>query len=270
MPFARVVRKAILIVSALGLAGSAPAFGKCAGPHAVVSPPTGSTLPASPTIYFFFPKRDREKPKLRAHSDGGGALVIDQSIAAETESFTAYRLQIKTQKPGAIVLELGASEFYYGPKSWRFTVSNDWQPPAATKTSAAPLVSTRSFAWTCSHQLSQNLKLPGRAAAYRVAIFDGSGDGTGDGTSASSPQLIMPPRMMQFFERGEKSDTSAVDEIELGFINCFGNTFTWQGKPILVDIFALQPDGSESRLTARPMHVDPPLAIDKNAKGTEH
>lgn len=266
MPFVRVVRNAVLIFSALGAAWSAPVLAKCAGPHAIVSPPGGSVVPASPTIYFFFPKRDRDKPKLRAHSDGGGALDIEQSVVAETESFTAYRLQVKTQKPGAIVIDLQAGEFYYGPKSWRFNISADWRPPASTRSAAAPVVSTRSFAWTCSHQLSQNLKLPGRAAAYRVAIHDFKSDGSGPPVQ----ELIVPPRMMQFFERNEKSDASAVDEIELGHINCFGNTFAWQNKPILVDVFALQPDGSESRLTAAPMHVDMPLPVDKNAKGYEH
>lgn len=222
-------------------------------------------MPASPTIYLFLPKRDREKPKLRAHLDGGAALAIEQSVAAETESFTAYRLQVKTQKPGAIVLELGAGEFYYGPKSWRFTVSSDWQPPPM-RPAAPPLVATRSFAWTCSHQLSQNLKLPGRAAAYRIEIFDGKSDGQGK----PAQELFVPPRMRQFFERDEKSDTSAADEIELGHINCFGSTFTWQSKPILVNVYALLPDGSESRVTAAPMHVDAPLPVDKNAKGFEH
>jgi len=256
MLFVRRSLPVVLIFSALFASLSAPAFAKCAGPHAIVSPQSGSTVPTDPTLYFFWPRHDPEPPKLQAHGPGGVALTIEQTSIAQIDAFTTYRVRVKTNKPGAIVVDLAERQYYYGPKSWRYTVSTDWQPPVAAKSGAALQVKSASFRWTCSYQLSQNLALPGRAAAYRVAIFDINSDGKG----APAKELYMPPRMMQFFELEEKSTSSDHDQIELGHINCFGETFTWQGQPILVDVFALQPDGSESHVTPSRMRVDSPGA----------
>jgi hypothetical protein len=263
MPSIRRAIPGLLIFSALSASLSSPVFAECAVSHAIVSPPSGSTVPADPTLYFFWPQYDPKPPKLKAHGPGGAALVIEQTALAKVESFTTYRLRVKANKPGAIVLELGDRQADYGPKSWRYTVSADWQPPAPAKSGGALQVKSQSSRWTCSYQLTQNIALPGRAAAYRVSIFSGNSNGK----SRPAQELYVPPRMMQFFERDEEPAPSEYDQLELGHINCFGHTFAWQGQPILIDIFALQPDGSESRVTAARMRVDSPVAPGKGTSG---
>jgi hypothetical protein len=245
------------IAAGLLLSSIAPfSQAKCAGPHAVLSPRPGSALPLDPVLYFFWPKRDKDQPQVKARGAAGDHVPVEQTKVAETESYTAYRVRVKTSKPGALTLELPKRDFYYGPSSWRYELRADWQRPAQSE--GAPTVRSESFRWTCSYQLSQNLQLPGHAVAYRLLISDAT-----DPAKAGVKQaLYVPPRMRQFFERDERPASGDSDQIELGYINCFGNTFTWQGKPILVDIYALFADGSEQRLGSAPMRVEPPAPGD--------
>jgi hypothetical protein len=249
---ARLLGTTAIVLTALCASMSADAWGKCAGAHAVVSPPNGSAVPIDPTLYFFWPRRDSEPPKVRARIDGGATLPIEQTVIAKTDSFTAYRLRVKTSRPGAILIELPQREYYWGPQSWRYQVSAEWQRPTASPADALK-VHSESYRWTCSYQQSQNLRLPGHAAAYRLAIFQAGG-----AKGAPAQELVVPSHMRHFFERQDKPNPADSDEIELGFINCFGPTFVWQGKPIEVEVFALFPDGSESPVSRAPMRVEPP------------
>ena len=132
------------------------------------------------------------------------------------------------------------------------TARDERGDPVTTIEHVASRVVGENVRWQIA-TLGQSVPLS-HAAAYRLLISD-----VPDAAKAGAQQeLYVPPRMMQFFERDERPASSESDQIELGYINCFGNTFAWQGKPILVDIYALFADGSEQRVGSTPMRVEPP------------
>ena len=72
------------------------------------------------------------------------------------------------------------------------------------------------------------------------------------------PHSYFPRTMGRFFDPEDRSVPSEA-VLELGHVNCFGNTLAWgDEKPLYVGITALYSDGSTQQLGGGPLELHPP------------
>lgn len=256
------VRLAELIgtVAIVLLAAPRGAAAKCAAPQPVVSPASGSRLPANPVLYVFWPRYSADKPpKLTAHDGQDRPVSLSQSLIARVEAFAVYQVKLAVARPGAVTLRAAPEPYsFWGVDTWQFTIDAGWRAPAAPRPAQALAITEARSRWVCSYQLSQNLTTPAAASAFRVAIADSAQDYA----AGRLRSLVLPPHMAMFFGAGAggRDNTHRRSELQLGHSNCIGSTWSWAAKPIYVGVFALQADGSEAPIGTAPVRVDPPGA----------
>jgi hypothetical protein len=218
----------------------------------VLLTPSWGKVPATPVLELMVPTD-------RATELGGAPRLVSRTpgqqvtIAIKPDTTAAglltYRVEVSGAVAGPLELSLvGAS----GPTSdsWTLDVDPAWvAPPPAV----APVPVTHAAAsWTCSHTRTANLSFDGAAWAYRVVTASSKGDLDQGKTRA----FVVPRSMGLFFRRASSGPPPDVN-VELGFSNCFGDTFDWAGS-VIADVFALLPDGSEQRVTRAPVAIAAP------------
>jgi hypothetical protein len=209
--------------------------------RAFVSP--ADVVPEQGQVWLFVPQGELGL-QLELTSDRG-AVPHQVAIASRTPDLTV--VSIHFQALGASAIELR-----WGPDRWAgsatLKVDRAWSPPATAGVEILER-NERSFAWSCSHQATADLRLARAGAAFRLIVAD-TADDYRQGNTRS---LILPGKMAAFFSGEARGDL-----LELGHVSCFGSTVLGSARRLFVGVQELFADGSASPLPARPVEVDLP------------
>jgi hypothetical protein len=215
--------------------------GKCANPDSdLLLPPNGS-VPPKPVLTLL---TGQAPPPLVALL---GGVKVPLTVRPDAKAWGIFRVEIDATTPG--LLEVGYSIPWGASKKWFFAVDPGWKPPQAA---AAPISVQRvKKQWTCSHTLERKLVFAHPAWAFRV-VAAGS---AAELASGATREVVLPRSMSAFWDQSVNESEVA---LELGYSDCYGDTFDWKRGPVVLQVRAMLPDGSEQPVTATPLAVAPP------------
>ncbi len=236
----RTVAAVVLVVAS----SATDAEAKCAMPGVRFEPPDG-TLPSSAVVRLFVPPHQLGGPLGVYGIDAAGKNVAPTVLAESTsDAFTSFRLSFTGLKKGSFTVRFTGKTS--GARDATYVIDPGWSRPAF----ASPkLTLTRVHtSWTCSHQLTRNVRFPSVAPAYRLTFAANK-----SGLASSKTSLVLPADVRTLF--GPNAATASAD-LALGHVNCMGSTYEWNGAQ-WVRITALFADGTEAEVTPA-VFLDPP------------
>jgi hypothetical protein len=221
-------RASLVVVAAVTLFAARSASAMCGTPSTTFSPPTGTVLPATGTVYLFVTKmRYETPPPLRFEVDG--ARFTARRVAS-TPVYDVVRVDLVAS--GREVVIRWKSQKEYDATEVRYPIGVP-EPGSARVTAVTELHD----AWSCSHTDSINIEVLGNTIAYRLDWSDGESD-------------VLPALMERRPERLLPGhDDWMIQWIEIGYASCLGNTVDPEPLATARDLqlTALFADGSERR-----------------------
>jgi hypothetical protein len=237
-------------VSAAVLSAAPEAAAKCSEPQPILAPSSGR-VPLRPVLELLLPDW-APPPTPLPHVVAKGANGTTPAVVVKADTaigvMRTFRVEIGKAQPGPLQVELQDDEGAT-VRSWSFVVDARWKAPA--RSLAKITVRHVHQRWTCSHTSTTNLTFVGAASAYRVVAASSVAD-----LAAGHTRSFVLPRAMSLFWEPEAS-VPPVD-VELGYADCFGETFDWTKGAVVAQVLALQPDGTEQPVTATPIRIGPP------------
>lgn len=236
----------LLFAATATVSGSAQA--KCMMPSPALVPPSGK-IPSGAKLRLLVPQFTSVKKPLTVTARLGNKSVpvVVTKLDTPPAELDAYLVQLGVSAPGAPTLELPTQ---YGSTTWSLDVDPGWKAPAIAK--ETPTVGHVVTSWTCSHERSRQLAFKGGVDGYRVLLGQKKED-FADPKKLQSVYLPSSPRA--FFGAPIGSSTA---DLRLGFLNCFGETYTFTTTTMLAEVRALLPDGTEPVVTPAPISVSAP------------
>jgi len=236
---------------AILLSAIAPQAGaKCAMPRAFFLPDTGSSMPASATVYLFVPQPGTP-PTVIAQADGKDLPLKVDSLPAPT-AFSVTR--VRFDATGHTTVELAVKPEPGAPAAHRrdvaYRIDPHWKRRGAGTTQIAK-VEEECHRWTCSYQETQNLDVTEPAPAYRVEWAHVRADYV----AGRRQSIVLPRRMEHFFAWPGGSPVPAGGRLELGHVDCLGSAFEWAVPRLWVGVAALHADGAEGTPATTPTMV---------------
>jgi hypothetical protein len=216
-------------------------MGKCANHDSDVLLPPNGNVPPKPVLILL---GGEDPPPLVARV---GGVKVPLTVRHDAKAWGTFRVEIDATTPG--LLEVGYSIPWGRSKTWLFTVDPGWKPPQAAAASIS--VQRVKKDWTCSHTLERKLVFMHPAWAFRV-VAAGS---AAELASGATEEVVLPRSMSQFWYHWVKESEVA---LELGYADCYGETFDWKRGPVVLQVRAMLPDGSEQPVNATPLAVAPP------------
>lgn len=213
---------------------------KCMMPGVQFEPSTGD-VPSTPVLRLFLPKYwAPASPVVTAVDASGKKLTGTLSLESSADAFASYHVALPKAANGKLQVHfVDKNGTDHGAT---YNVDAAWKKPSIV---APTMTVTRTqSSWTCSHQLTRNIVFPSVASAYRVT-FTAMKNGKDTGS------VVLPENPRVLF-----GSSSADASLELGHVNCMGQTYAWAGGR-LARVEALLPDGSAVTL-ARDLWLDPP------------
>jgi hypothetical protein len=240
-----------VMLAATALAVAPEANAKCMRPGFVLAPGTGS-VPAKPVLELMVPEgwatEVGARPTLVSRTPAQQVAIVARPDTS-APGLSTYRVEITGAVAGPLDLALvdaaGATL-----EAWTLEVDPGWKAPPSS--SATVKIGHTSSRWTCSHTSTANLSFLGTAWAYRVVAASSRRDLARGATHA----FVVPRSMQLFFGRPASGAIPEVN-VELGYADCFGETFTWAGA-VVANVFALLPDGTEQPVTSAPILIGAP------------
>jgi hypothetical protein len=213
---------------------------KCPNPRTILLPPNGN-VPPKPVLILL---TGWDPPPLVARVNG---VKVPLTVRPDPRAWGTHRVEIDATTPG--LLEVGYSIPWGRSETWLFTVDPSWKPPQAAAASIS--VQRVKDEWRCSHTLERKLVFMHPAWAFRVVAAGSAAE-----LASGATREVVLPRSMDAFYHDRLKGSEAV--LELGDVGCYGPTFDWKQGPVVLQVRALLPDGSEQPVTATPLAVAPP------------
>lgn len=241
-PHSRAPAVVAVALAALALSVAVPAHAKCGFPAEVILAPGAGVVPPNPVLRMFV--NLIAPPTLVARSNG---VVVPVTVHRDgaASAFDAYRVEVHGAGPGPLELRVQSGA---AAQSWSLDVDATWRAPPNSR---APIAVTKTNThWACSFQSTRNLGFAGAAAAYRLVAADSSAAlAAGQGR-----QIVLPHDPAQLWGGAvqERAD------LQLGSLDCLGDTFSWGKHGVWFKVFALLTDGSEQPVTGAPILIMPP------------
>lgn len=240
------VRMTLALV--VGTLAATSAAAMCMGPGVFLAPAAGTALPENPTLFLFVPSF-RQVPEVTARTEEGERPVTVSALSTGP-ALTSYQIRIEVEAGSVLSVHMRDPRRKSDVTVSRFAVVPSLQ--SGTEPVTILVTEAEIFHWTCSFQKTQNIRLSEPAApAYRVE-WSRTVAAYGSGLQQS---VVVPATMLAFFDPAEAA-AYPQPVLELGHVNCFGNTLEWPGEdPLYVGITALQTDGTERQVTDVPMRL---------------
>lgn len=210
----------------------------CGSPSTGFSPPPGTVLPASATVYLFVVNHDfeREPPAIGLEVDG--ARFTARRIATMPQ-YEVVRIDLASSSREVVIR--WKSEHAYDATEVRYPVGS----PAPGDVHVTGVSDTHT-AWACSHTDTIDITLTGNAIAYRLDWSDGTSD-------------VVPANLGVLWGRyGRDEAAPSSHQLALGFVSCMGDLVE-PGRLATLRTFrlvALFADGSERRLGPASARLD--------------
>lgn len=257
----RTVRHRFATAIALGIVVSALAGinglrADCAAPQPFVCPCATTSVPPDPHLTLFWPHRywsgtTQESPTVAIRDSSGHALPFRLIALPGTDAYATFSLSVSAPAGTRFTVTLDPERLKLAQT---YTVDPQWshpEPPAW-----GYQVDSRGFAWACSFERTTTLSLPaGPSSVYRLEWRPAD-------SSLPARSLYLPAQRDWHHTRGQSR--AARDTLPLGHSSCLGWNFRWDDPAIVLQLYAVYPDGSEGpaspsiRLTAPPRFKDLP------------
>ena len=210
----RMVRCAAVSILALILATAQTADAKCAGPGVVFAPASGAHV--SGVTWVFVPSY--HEPTISVESRHGLDVAIDK--VSDNDSFRAYRVSVvysntdlETVDAPAYTVSVDTGYGRHQRAGYRLFPGSRAAAPSDRVLLENPAYERD--AWTCSHTDAVTARPTIDAWAYRIEWAR-----TEASYRAGKREVVVVPRSMGAFW----GDPGARAVIELGHLNCFGET----------------------------------------------
>jgi len=206
------------------------AWAECAMPEPAFAVGDG-VLPEDPTVLLFWGAGFSAPFDVQARDAAGTARPVVVKKVEQDGVVKAWSVAIDTDGPGKLTLTANGEHFPETSVEVKVT-DTSWTP--------APVTIVRQGAtahqWTCSHQATRDLdvKAPG-AVGFRVRSAR-----TAEALATDGAEVLLPTQPSVLWGRPSKG----AQRLELGHVDCLGDTVSFDGKPLVVQLAAVYPDGS--------------------------